>query len=337
LCIIGRAPTRGSGYTVLPLVGAAHHASRRVPPIPHAAAAQDSPNTGFYTYTTLHHQYLFAMTTSLPSNTHHPPCIQVQTQQLISRQLGRTVTLTLYYPTQLPAPTQAPPHLLLLNDGQDAEQLRLLETLQTLTATNQIAPLWVAAIHAANRVDEYGVPHILDFKRRGHKAPQYAAFLFHELLPFIRFTARQQPFQSLNFAGFSLGALSALSIAWQYPGVFSKVGAFSGSFWWRSKSLGKHYDDNKHRIAHQLIRQGTYQPQLSFWFQVGTNDELADRNNNGIIDAMDDTLDLIRELKHKGYSDQAISYNETLHGEHNFNTWSVVFPQFLRWAFATQG
>jgi hypothetical protein len=27
---------QGSGYTVLPLVGAAHHASRRVPPIPHA-------------------------------------------------------------------------------------------------------------------------------------------------------------------------------------------------------------------------------------------------------------------------------------------------------------
>jgi hypothetical protein len=38
---VGVPPLRaGSGYAVLPLVGAAHHASRRVPTIPHAASAQ---------------------------------------------------------------------------------------------------------------------------------------------------------------------------------------------------------------------------------------------------------------------------------------------------------
>jgi hypothetical protein len=39
----GRAPfpcSQGSGYAVLPLVGAAHHACRRVPTIPHAGLLQ---------------------------------------------------------------------------------------------------------------------------------------------------------------------------------------------------------------------------------------------------------------------------------------------------------
>jgi hypothetical protein len=34
---IRACPLAGSGYSVLPLVGAVHHASRRVPTIPHAA------------------------------------------------------------------------------------------------------------------------------------------------------------------------------------------------------------------------------------------------------------------------------------------------------------
>jgi hypothetical protein len=34
--LLGACPLAGSGYAVLPLVGAAHHASRRVPTIPHA-------------------------------------------------------------------------------------------------------------------------------------------------------------------------------------------------------------------------------------------------------------------------------------------------------------
>lgn len=43
----------------------------------------------------------------------------------------------------------------------------------------------------------------------------------------------------------------------------------------------------------------------SFDFSVihvygGTEDETADRNGNGIIDAIDDTQDVIKEIKFKG-------------------------------------
>ena len=73
---------------------------------------------------------------------------------------------------------------------------------------------------------------------------------------------------------------------------------------------------------------------MKFWFEAGTNDEKSDRNNNGIIDAIEDTLDLISELKTKGYKkDLDLVYKEVEYGEHNTNTWKMVLPEFLMWAF----
>ena len=67
--------------------------------------------------------------------------------------------------------------------------------------------------------------------------------------------------------------------------------------------------------------------------QFGTEDETADRNNNGIIDAIDDTVSLIDELKRKGYSDNDIEYLELKDGRHNVPTWARAFPDFLKWGW----
>ena len=97
-----------------------------------------------------------------------------------------------------------------------------------------------------------------------------------------------------------------MDIAWNNPQLFDKVGVFSGSFWWRSKELGKGYTDND-RIMHNIIRNTAAKPDLKFWLQTGTKDETADRNKNGIIDSIDDTVDLIKELESKGYTRPVIS------------------------------
>ena len=47
---------------------------------------------------------------------------------------------------------------------------------------------------------------------------------------------------------------------------------------------------------HKIIRMANA-PWLKFFFECGALDETKDRNNNGIIDSIDDTLDLIDELK----------------------------------------
>ena len=84
---------------------------------------------------------------------------------------------------------------------------------------------------------------------------------------------------------------------------------------------------------HQQVRAGLYAPWLKFFFEVGVLDETADRNNNGIIDAIDDTISLILELKKKGYPDDDIRYLELKDGKHDVATWARAFPDFLKWGW----
>ena len=225
-------------------------------------------------------------------------------------------------------------NLLLLNDGQEIENLQLKTTLATLYEKQQIRPVLVAAIHAGERIQEYGTVGILDFKGRGSKAAAYASFITQELLPKLQELIGMKTFETIAFAGFSLGGLSALDIAWNNPDLFDKIGAFSGSFWWRSRDLGEGYCDENDRIVHKIIRQKQHRPELKFWFQTGTKDETADRNKNHIIDSMDDTVDLIKTLENKGYSRPTdIRYVEIINGKHNVGTWAKAMPKFLCWAF----
>lgn len=226
-------------------------------------------------------------------------------------------------------------HLLILNDGQDAAGLRIEETLDELVTTGQIKPVMIAAVVAGDRMQEYGIAGKPDFKKRGSRALLYTQAILDEIIPSIEDELDIEDFRSISVAGCSMGGLSAFDMAWNYPEVFSVVGAFSGSFWWRSRDLGKNYNDATDRIMHQEVKNGrAYHPAQRFWFEAGTEDERADRNKNGIIDAIDDTLDLISELEAKGYQrGSEIAYEEIEGGKHNIPTWANAMPKFLTWAF----
>ena len=116
---------------------------------------------------------------------------------------------------------------------------------------------------------EYGVAGKPDYKGRGAKAGLYTSFIFEELLPFLRKRYAVTSVQEKAFAGFSLGGLSAMDIVWNHPGEFHKTGIFSGSFWWRSiDQTDKGYDDEKHRIMHQLVREGKLLSRVKILFPV---------------------------------------------------------------------
>jgi len=253
------------------------------------------------------------------------------TKNITSALLNRDVTYTIYLPEGT-----TPQSLLLLNDGQDAEVLQLKATLEHQYERYGIDPLMVIAIHAGEeRIQEYGVANKPDFKQRGSKAGLYSQFITEELLPAVYKETGFSSFKTTAYAGFSLGGLSALDIAWNHSEIFDKVGVFSGSFWWRSKDLTDGYTDAD-RIVHRLISESTGKPDLKFWLQTGTADEAADRNKNGIIDSIDDTVDFIKELEAKGYTRPAdIQYLEMVGGEHNPATWAKAMPKFLCWAFAS--
>ena len=262
------------------------------------------------------------------------PLVLKEEEHLHSEFLDREVAVDLYLPRA--AASGEPVSLLLVNDGQDMEKMHFAGILEKLYQANAIEPILTVAIHAgADRRLEYGTQRVPDYKNRGNKAPAYTSFIFEELIPFVRRKYNGAEFREKAFAGFSLGALSALDIVWNRPGEFSKVGCFSGSFWWRSlDQLDEAYDDDQHRIMHQEIRKGTYAPWLKFFFQCGALDENKDRNKNGIIDSIDDTLDLIKELVEKGYDrDRDIRYLELADGHHDVFTWGKAMPEFLKWGF----
>jgi hypothetical protein len=85
---------------------------------------------------------------------------------------------------------------------------------------------------------------------------------------------------------------------------------------------------------HARIKKIDKKDGLRFWFQAGTDDERADRNQNGIIDAIDDTLDIIAALHCKGYKPYYdTSYYEMKGGRHDVPTWAEAMPHFLIWAY----
>ena len=260
--------------------------------------------------------------------------ILVENRSVLSVFLGREVKLDFYLPKNVTEPSGM--SLLLINDGQNMKEMGLENILEKLYTENAIKPLLCVAIHAGTqRKMEYGVASQPDYLGRGNKAGFYTYFIVRELLPFIRDTYKIASFKERAFAGFSLGALMALDIVLNNPEKFMKVGLFSGSFWWRSVDQAeKEYDDDKHRIMQQAIRNGSYHKGLKFFFQCGNMDETLDRNNNGIIDSIDDTLDVIKELVAKGYDrEKDIHYLEMPDGKHDIATWGRAMPEFLKWGW----
>lgn len=268
-----------------------------------------------------------------------------------SNALHRTVVLDVVLPADYHHSTRSY-KVLYMNDGQDLKRLHMTEVLEKVYRNAQVDPFVLVAIHCGDRIQEYGTAAQADYAHRGAKAGAYTNFVLNELMPYIQENFRVLiGAENTAFCGFSLGGLSAFDIVWHHPGLFGKVGAFSGSFWWRRRAYENHYDDENDRIMHRLVRQSTDKAPLphgrprhysllttdyspKFWLQTGTEDEKDDRNNNGVIDSIEDTLDLIAELEKKGFRwGRDIRYVEVKGGHHNQATWSAIMPDFLIWAF----
>lgn len=257
--------------------------------------------------------------------------IYIENHTLNSKHLKREVKLDLYIPEN-----KGSLGLLLMNDGQDGKALQFKSALESFSVSClQLTPLAVG-IHAADRIHEYGTTYSADYKKRGRGAASYHKFILTELLPMIYNNFEISSDKSRRAVmGFSMGALSAFDIVYQNPQVFGLAGCFSGSFWWRKKSYFRGFDEKRDRIVHRMVRKQGFKPGLRFWFMAGTLEEDEDRNNNGIIDVIDDQLDLISQLTCVGYKPYYdIHYLEIENGTHDQQTWKMAIPVFLEWGFA---
>ncbi len=257
----------------------------------------------------------------------------VESITLFSEYLDRDVLIDVYLPPRQRGDEAL--SLLLVNDGQDLPRMPFAPIIDDLFGQSAISPLLVVGIHCSeDRRLEYGTADVLDFMNRGSRAKYHRKFVLQELIPWLRQRYFLPVLKNIGYAGFSLGGLSAIDVVWKHPDVFNVAGIFSGSLWWRLRDLTDGYVEETDRVIHKLIREGSYADNLSFYFQTGTLDEKMDRNHNGIIDSIDDTLDLIAELERKGYDrEKCIRYVELQDGRHDVPTWARAFPDFLKWAW----
>ncbi|MFT4203233.1 MAG: alpha/beta hydrolase-fold protein [Chitinophagaceae bacterium] len=255
--------------------------------------------------------------------------------QLASSHMDRSVEVDFYFPRKIPFGQQV--EMLLFNDGQILEEMDFLSILSAFYKKKRATLLVVIGIHAGKkRLLEYGTSRIPNYKNEGNLADSHTRFILRELIPYA---FKHYPFidnVQAHIAGFSLGGLSAFDIAWEQGKFFGKVGIFSGSFWWRSRDLSdKKYNDATDRIMLHKINTSTA-PLFPhrFFFECGTQDETNDRNNNGTIDSIDDTQDIIKALSAKGYStERDICYYEIKDGKHDVPTWKEAMPVFLEWGW----
>lgn len=270
---------------------------------------------------------------------------------------------TVYLPPDYASGTRRYP-VLYVNDGQDREAVKLRETLQQLIAPGEIrAPIVVAIDMPPDRMGAYGLSDRkaganLVAKTRyggiGANAHAYSEWLAHTLVPAIdtRYRTRTTP-DARAIVGWSLGGLNAFNLGWQYPELFGRVGAFSPSFWPASDTT----DDasmQRTRMAQRIVDASEPRNGARWFFAVGTAEETADRDGDGVNDAVDDTRDMLegwnadaggmKGLRQLGYSTnddyaaKATRADASLYllpgGRHEQAAWARMLPVFLRWAYA---
>ncbi len=247
--------------------------------------------------------------------------------------------------------------VLYLNDGQDAVAVGLAPTLERLYADGAIGRIIVVAIDMLpDRMGTYGlsdrarkrsVAGDSRFGPVGNRAYEYSEWVAGELVPYIdsHYRTRRTP-AARSVLGWSLGGLNAFNLGWEYPDVFGTVGAFSPSFW-LSSDRGDAASVQRTRLAQGMVDAGPKRVGSRFWFAVGSAEETDDRDGDGVIDAVDDTLDLARGLGRLGYStnlgyalhpsgDAEVAFLLLPDGQHNQASWARMLPLFLQWTYGKE-
>lgn len=259
--------------------------------------------------------------------------------------------------------------VLYVNDGQDMEAVGMLDTLARSYADGSIRPLIVVAVDMPrDRMGGYGLSDragarsvVAETKYGpvGTHAHAYSEWVATALVPLVdaRYRTLASP-DARAILGWSLGALNAFNLAWQYPEVFGTVGGLSPSFW-LSRDRTDAAAIQRTRLVHDIVDTSKPRHGLKVFFALGTDEETDDRDGDGVIDAIDDARDLIegwkagdgtdrmrKGLRQLGYSvnlDHATKPNGAdvaflllPGGEHNQASWARELPGFLRWAYATR-
>ena len=210
--------------------------------------------------------------------------INVNEDNVYSRHLQKQVNLVIL---STPVPSEKSDfNLLILNDGQDLEKLELQSILDSLWKKKAIKPLLVVGIEITDRKDLYGVAGMPDYEKNGQAAEKYSKFINNELFAHIKKMSGVKKFNSVIYAGFGLGGLSAFDISWDNWQKIDKVGVFSGSFGVSNlKQVDLNETTDESNIVLSKISSSRKRPKLKYWFYAGgikSSDKKTNQSDNSI-------------------------------------------------------
>ena len=222
--------------------------------------------------------------------------------------------------------------LLVFNGGQETPYFHLKDAILDMESNPKASPIIAISIHAHDTNQAYGITDGSEVENQKFNSTEFALFVENELIPWAYKQFRILPgSQHAAMAGFSFGALSAFDVVLRQPHIFGSAGLFSGNFWWQSVQADQIFQPMD-RIAIQWIGQNPGKKNTRFWFQTSWLDETADRDSDGLIDAIGDTLDVIRALQTQGYQPGTdIEYVELGSGQQDMKSISKALPRFLQW------
>src|SRR5206468_19407 len=100
----------------------------------------------------------------------------VEHKTIVSQCIKRKVRVDFYLPRNITEPSSL--SLLLINDGQNLEEISFSLILDQLIESGQIEPVFCVGIHAGkDRRNEYGTSDTLDYEGRGTTATAYQNFI----------------------------------------------------------------------------------------------------------------------------------------------------------------
>lgn len=222
-------------------------------------------------------------------------------QKFASPLLGNTREVMIYKPRG----AQPARWTLVLFDGQVyQDEYHFANVLDGLIARHHLPPVNVVFIDS------------LDHARRGKELPpnpDFADFMAHELLPWLRGQGIAMQRQKTVLAGSSYGGIASSWVALRYPRLFGNVLSLSGSYWWAPKGEAPGW------LTRQYQQSSQYP--VRFWLQAGRFEMAGPGGGN-----YPGTLAFEAVLRAKGYR---VSFHPSSSG-HDYAAWCEALIHGMR-------
>ena len=257
----------------------------------------------------------------------------VREHRFFSSILQEEVVFWVYLP---PAFSPSDPWLypcLYLHDGQNVfdagtaafgVEWGVDETAECQILEGRMEPVIIVALaNTPQRMSDY--TPFQDEALGGGQGRRFSRFLVSELKVWMKahYPLRGSP-RDTAIAGSSLGGLSALYCGWTQPEEFGLVAALSPSLWWGGRKLITRIGGDESNAARPY----------KIWLDMGSAESVADENENGVPDTLDDLRTLKAVLLARGYVlGQTLQVEEIPEGRHQELDWGLRMGRILSWLF----